>query len=174
MSDRPQGPGWWQASDGNWYPPESHPAQQSPPPPERPTNGTQAPTAPFGGPPTGPGSPPASYLMPSAPPTGTPQWGAPYSPYGTPPGGGPYAVGGQTNGLAIASLVCSVAGVIPLFFGISCVVGIILGFVALGQIKRTGQQGRGLAIAGIAVGFALIAIFLLIITIAVTSAHNSN
>ncbi len=25
MSDTSQGPGWWQASDGRWYPPESHP-----------------------------------------------------------------------------------------------------------------------------------------------------
>lgn len=25
MSDAPQGPGWWQASDGKWYPPESAP-----------------------------------------------------------------------------------------------------------------------------------------------------
>ncbi len=26
MSDNPQGPGWWQASDRRWYPPEQHPA----------------------------------------------------------------------------------------------------------------------------------------------------
>lgn len=25
MSDAPQGHGWWQATDGKWYPPESHP-----------------------------------------------------------------------------------------------------------------------------------------------------
>ncbi len=25
MSDTPQGPGWWQASDGKWYPPEQAP-----------------------------------------------------------------------------------------------------------------------------------------------------
>lgn len=25
MSDVQQGPGWWQASDGRWYPPEQHP-----------------------------------------------------------------------------------------------------------------------------------------------------
>lgn len=25
MSDTPQGDGWWQASDGRWYPPEQHP-----------------------------------------------------------------------------------------------------------------------------------------------------
>ena len=25
MSDTSQGPGWWQASDGKWYPPEQSP-----------------------------------------------------------------------------------------------------------------------------------------------------
>jgi hypothetical protein len=25
MSDKPEGPGWWIASDGKWYPPELHP-----------------------------------------------------------------------------------------------------------------------------------------------------
>ena len=28
MSDKPQGPGWWLASDGTWYPPELHPSVQ--------------------------------------------------------------------------------------------------------------------------------------------------
>ena len=26
MSDQSQGPGWWLASDGRWYPPEQHPS----------------------------------------------------------------------------------------------------------------------------------------------------
>ena len=26
MSDKPEGPGWWIASDGTWYPPELHPS----------------------------------------------------------------------------------------------------------------------------------------------------
>jgi hypothetical protein len=26
MSDNPEGPGWWVASDGKWYPPELHPS----------------------------------------------------------------------------------------------------------------------------------------------------
>src|SRR2546423_15608265 len=30
MSDQPQGPGWWQASDDKWYPPPA-PAQEPPP-----------------------------------------------------------------------------------------------------------------------------------------------
>lgn len=29
MSDQSQGPGWWQASDGKWYPPEQSPAPQA-------------------------------------------------------------------------------------------------------------------------------------------------
>lgn len=29
MSDTPQGPGWWQASDGKWYPPEQAPGYQA-------------------------------------------------------------------------------------------------------------------------------------------------
>lgn len=32
MSDASGGPGWWQASDGKWYPPERHPGYQPPPP----------------------------------------------------------------------------------------------------------------------------------------------
>jgi len=48
------------------------------------------------------------------------------------------------NGLAIASLVVSLTCCGP--------VGAILGIVSLGQIKRTGEQGRGMAIAGIVIG----------------------
>jgi hypothetical protein len=33
MTETPQGPGWWQASDGRWYPPETHPSYQPPPGP---------------------------------------------------------------------------------------------------------------------------------------------
>ncbi|MBP1631753.1 MAG: zinc-ribbon protein [Acidobacteria bacterium] len=33
MGDRPQGEGWWLASDGKWYPPESRPAPPAPPAP---------------------------------------------------------------------------------------------------------------------------------------------
>ena len=32
MSDVSQGPGWWQASDGKWYPPASAPAAYQPEP----------------------------------------------------------------------------------------------------------------------------------------------
>ena len=51
--------------------------------------------------------------------------------------------------MAIASLASSLIGVLC---GIGSIVGIVLGVVALNQIKQTGQGGHGLAIAGIAVG----------------------
>src|SRR5690242_11506331 len=31
-ADSPQGPGWWQASDGKWYPPETAPSAPTPAP----------------------------------------------------------------------------------------------------------------------------------------------
>lgn len=34
MSDTPQGQGWWQASDGKWYPPEQAPQQAPAPSPK--------------------------------------------------------------------------------------------------------------------------------------------
>lgn len=67
MSDAPQGPGWWMASDGKWYPPESRPQPAPPPPPA-------SVTAP-------PLTPPARpTLMPPAPPTVAPPPGTP-TPY---------------------------------------------------------------------------------------------
>jgi hypothetical protein len=49
MSDVSQGPGWWQASDAKWYPPESHPAAAG----QAPTAAAgQAPTAAAGQAPT--------------------------------------------------------------------------------------------------------------------------
>jgi hypothetical protein len=48
------------------------------------------------------------------------------------------------NGLSVASLVVSLTCCGPL--------GMILGFVALRQIKKSGEQGRGMAIAGVVIG----------------------
>lgn len=46
-----------------------------------------------------------------------------------------------TNGFAIAALVFGIIG--------GALLGFIFGFVALSQIKRSGQGGRGMAIAGL-------------------------
>ncbi len=66
----------------------------------------------------------------------------------------PSAVGapGQTNTLAIVSLVSSLLGCLC---GVSSIVGIVTGFMAISQINASGgtQKGRELAIGGVAVGF---------------------
>jgi uncharacterized protein DUF4190 len=89
----------------------------------------------------------------------------------------PYQVSApETNGLAIGSLITSIAGVvlgIPLtllcYLGLLIpIVGIVLGALALNQIKRTKQHGRGLAIAGIAVG-AITTVLLVVLVIVVMS-----
>ena len=52
MSDQPQGAGWWQASDGKWYPPTQAP-QATPPvqaPPPIPGSAYGVPTPPVGQP----------------------------------------------------------------------------------------------------------------------------
>jgi hypothetical protein len=45
-----------------------------------------------------------------------------------------------------------VASVIGFFCGIGSIIGIVLGIIALNQVKTTGEGGRGMAIAGIAIG----------------------
>jgi Domain of unknown function (DUF4190) len=55
----------------------------------------------------------------------------------------------RTNPLAIASLVS--AFFVP-------IAAIVLGHLALGQLARTGEQGRGLAVAGLVLGYGAIAL----------------
>jgi hypothetical protein len=70
----------------------------------------------------------------------------------TPPIPAVYAYGPRTNSAAIASLVFGIASwlVCPFIGG---VVAVILGHVARGQIRRTGEGGGGLAIAGLILGY---------------------
>jgi Domain of unknown function (DUF4190) len=71
--------------------------------------------------------------------------------------------------MAIASLVCSLFGWVCLFIG--AFVGVILGFVALSQIKRTGQKGRGMAIAGIVIGSLLVVLGIALWTLSAMFRH---
>jgi S1-C subfamily serine protease len=60
------------------------------------------------------------------------------------------AVSGVSR-LAIASLVCALAG-IPLFGAITGLVAILLAVLALSSIRVTGQRGLGLALSGVLLG----------------------
>lgn len=65
-----------------------------------------------------------------------------------------------TNVLAVISMISSIVGVF--FWGIFAVAGVIMGHIALSQIKKRGEGGRGMAVAGLIVGYAAIGVWLLI------------
>jgi hypothetical protein len=59
----------------------------------------------------------------------------------------------RTSRLAIASLVCALAG-IPLFGVLTGLVAVLLGSLALGGIRQERQRGTGLAVVGVLLGLA--------------------
>ena len=123
--------------------------------PPAPPSGTTSPTGHETPAPTVPGPQgvdpyrPASY---APEPAGHPQFGPPPQ-YGARPG---------TNGLAIASLVL---GILWLYW-LGSIVAVVLGHMALRQIKKAPPhqqpEGRGLAIAGIVLGWVGIGVLLLV------------
>ncbi|WP_431221318.1 DUF4190 domain-containing protein [Leifsonia xyli] len=64
-----------------------------------------------------------------------------------------------------------VAFIVTFFINI---VGIILGFIALSQIKRTGEKGRGLALAAVIIGFISIVIGIIWVILIVSLAASGN
>lgn len=57
----------------------------------------------------------------------------------------------RTNSSAVAALVCGILGFCGL--GPIAIVAVILGHKALSQIRRTGEDGYGLAKAGLVLGY---------------------
>jgi Domain of unknown function (DUF4190) len=160
MTDSPSSSGWSdptsqrQPSSG-----EAWPAQPgSPSPYSSPTSGSPDPYS--------PAADPGQYQSPSYQqgaygqdpygyPTTTPSYQVqPAYPgaagYGQQYAQPTYVVARPTNGLAIASLICSLAG---FAIGISFPVGAIMGHIARRQIQQSGEQGDGMALAGIIVGW---------------------
>jgi len=104
----------------------------------------------------------------------------PYAPPSSAPGFGdtpayaspPYAAAPTTNTLAIVALIA--AFFVPL-------AAVICGHLALSQIKRTGQGGRSLALAGTIIGYCFIGlsilvgiIYAVVIVAAVSSGNYSS
>jgi hypothetical protein len=126
MSDASQGEGWWQASDDQWYPPETHPSYRPPPP--------------------------LPQVVPSAEPDVPPGLSTTQPPSNT------------TNGLAIASLVLGILWL----FGLGSILALIFGFIARQQIRTRHQNGNGLSIAGIVLGFVGVGLLIIVIIGAAT------
>ncbi len=94
-------------------------------------------------------------------PTGPLGQPVPYQPQGYYP-----MVQARTNGLAVGALVCAILEFFTV--GIAAIPALILGYMARGQIKRTGERGDGMAIAGIIFGWMGVAgwaLFVLIVAL---------
>ncbi|GAA1263981.1 hypothetical protein Psi02_59740 [Planotetraspora silvatica] len=119
--------------------------------------------------------PPGSYESPYPPPPGS--YGSPYPPPNPPqpgPYGSPYPPpygypppSPRTNGFAITALVFGIIG--------GVLFSIIFGIVALVQIGRRGDKGKGLAIAGLILsGLWIVLVALLFIGAALGAAHRDD
>jgi hypothetical protein len=93
------------------------------------------------------------YSQPYQQPYGN-QYAPQYSPEDAPQ---PYAPGRPTNSMAIVTLIAGIAGLTVLFF-VGSIVAVITGPIARRQIAQTGEEGGGLATAGIVMGWIGIAI----------------
>ncbi|MFE5340986.1 DUF4190 domain-containing protein [Isoptericola sp. NPDC056578] len=137
--------------------PTSPPSGGTPDPYATPEAGATPPTgtAPTGTAPNGtaPNGPPAPYTAPGTPSPATPyDQQAPYggrptpydqpAPYGAPSPYGQPAPG--TDGFSIAALITGILGISPVALG--------LGIAGMRRTRRTGQSGRGMAIAGVVLG----------------------
>ena len=78
----------------------------------------------------------------------------------------------KTNGLAIASLACGLAqfAVGPL----ATVPAIVLGHMARSQIRRTGEQGAGLALAGLVLGWGAVILGIVLVAVGLAIAAGTH
>ena len=137
--------------------PQDPPAEGQPIYAEPPVAGTPYPAEP----------PPAQFYQQPYPPQGypPPAYGQQPPPYPYPY---PYPPARSTNGMAIASMVL---GILWLYW-IGSILALIFGYVAKKQIDTSGgrQGGRGMATAGIVLGWVGVGFLSLVILIGVVGA----
>lgn len=149
MSEVPEGQGWWEASDGRWYPPTAAPGEVA--------AGLTAPPQP---PPWG-----------AAPPVAPPGYGYGYPPVPV------RRNSGLAVGALIAGIVGSAGGLITCgLLTPGAIVAVILGHVSLSQMKQDPNlEGRGMALAGTILGWVTIGLTILgVVLVLVTGAADSS
>jgi hypothetical protein len=107
---------------------------------------------------------PPSYPPPQAP------YPPPQGYYPPPPGYPQQAYGQKSNILAIFSLILGIIGIIGTccagFFACPLpLAAVITGHLAMSQINRNNEGGRGMAIAGLVMGYASIGLGLILLII---------
>jgi hypothetical protein len=88
-------------------------------------------------------------------------------------------IGRRSNTMAVTALVLGVVQfvgwIIFLLPGLlAAILAIVLGFVSMKQISRSGESGRGLAIAGVVLGFLGILIVGILVAVGVASVNSQS
>lgn len=88
------------------------------------------------------------------------------------PAAAPVPPAAKTNGLAIASFACGLA---QFGFGpLATIPAIVFGHMARHQIRRTGERGAGLALAGLMLGWAAVVLGIILLAAVVAISARTN
>ena len=115
-----------------------------------------------------PATPPPGSMPPgSTPAVPTPAASTPSAPM--PPGMGMQTASGNRNGLGVAALVLGIVGlvggfIIP-FSGLGSILAIIFGAIGLKRVKRGEANNRGMALWGMWLGIAGVALSFIVVVV---------
>ncbi|WP_370128934.1 DUF1707 domain-containing protein [Streptacidiphilus sp. EB103A] len=109
---------------------------------------------------------PGGYPLP-----GPYAYGRPFDPYSVNPYAPPPRLR-RTNGLAVAALVLGLAELPTL--GVTALPALICGHIARGQLRDRDEDGDGMAVAGIALGWIAVAIFFVVLFLGVAAGHSTG
>lgn len=142
-----------------------------PTPPAGPPPGWEVPTPGGTPPPTAPRQTEPTPAPTSPPPTAPPPYPQSAS------ASGPAA--GRTEPFAIVSLVVALAGWVLCLLPVTGIVAVVFGHLARSRTKRNGTKGRGMALAGVIVGYVqivvgVIAIVTLIVVVVISINDTSD
>ena len=82
----------------------------------------------------------------------------------------------KTNGFAVAALVNGIVGIAffwTVVLGVCSILAVVFGHISLNQLKVTQQDGRGMAVAGLTLGYVAIGLWSLAIIAAAVVAISS-
>src|SRR6201989_35245 len=104
-------------------------------------------------------------------------FGPPPTPASAPPSPGPFGQGASTGlsyGATPSPDFNTFAVLSPIFAVVVPPAGVVLGHLALPRIRRTGERGRGAAIAGLVIGYLMCVLLIAALIWWLTSDSGSN
>jgi hypothetical protein len=106
---------------------------------------------------------PPAYASAYQPPVYGQQPYGQFQPYSNVPG----YMNPPTNVLAVVGFIMSL---VPFVWPLGSIAGVIMGHIALAQLKREQKKGHGLALAAVIIGYVGIGLFVLLILFAILGA----